>query len=121
MLTVSALVSLSCTDKSPVSSSDPARPVTAVRSADPAAGELGDGVIPGYENTVTLSVVRVTNTSGGAVLVGALPPGKPAIVHVDVIDYQTDLDGLREIGGMLPIHLSFDGMPVSFEPVYFTA
>ena len=40
---------------------------------------------------------------------------------MDVIDYLTDLEGLQESGGTLAIHLSFDGVPVSVEPVHFNA
>ena len=94
--------------------------------ADPATLDRPP-VHPRYEKTITITAVRVTNTSGGTVLVAAEPPGKPVIVHVDVIDDNfwglgSDIEAFKEAGGSLALTLSFGDAPVSVsETVYFTA
>ncbi len=107
-LALAAAVFLSCkgpaSPTSPLDSFDRAAPDNVERVTAPADGDFST-VQPGYEKTITVSVVRVTNTSGGTVLVGALPPGKPVIVHVDVIDRQTDLAALDQAGGTLGLYI----------------
>ncbi len=125
LLVVIALASVSCAGDNPVTPEPPA-PVTAERSAGPVEEPNWPPVLPQYEKTISITAVRVTNTSGGTVLVGALSPGKPVIVHVDVVNENfggigSDIQGFKEVGGVLALHLRFDDMPVTTDPVYFTA
>jgi len=98
------------------------------RDAPAAPGNAERPAVPAeYEKTITITAVRVTNTSGGTVLVGAPPPGSPVIVHVDVVDDNfwglgSDIEGFKEAGGSIALTLSFGDAPVSVsETVYFTA
>ncbi len=134
-LALAAAVFLSCEGPpgptGPQESAGP--PANAERTAAPAEGAALE-VHPDYEKTITITAVRVTNTSGGTVLVGTQPPGKPVIVHVDVVNDdkslgissssrpdRSDLEGLKEAGGVLRLNLSIDDVPVTVDPVLFTA
>ncbi len=116
-----AAVFLSC--KGPASPTSPldtfarAASKNVERVTAPAEDDERVSVLPEYEKTISISAVRVTNTSGGTVLVGGPPPGKPVIVHVDVIHEHytpasSDIEGLKEVGGLLGLYLWFDGAPV---------
>ncbi len=99
-----AAVFLSC--KGPAGPTGPQEsagpPAKAERPAAPAA------LLPGYEKTITVTAVRVTNTDGGNVLT-VTTSGKPVIVHVEVDNGRTDLAALKEAGAELVLSMFFDG------------